>query len=79
MSKPLSKPDVYKDLQDIDDRLTRLERNVINASVTVRSVYATQGDLPSAAASKGLIVLVEGNAAGTKFQGSDGTSWVPLG
>ncbi len=39
----------------------------------------TEATKPSAAGNAGRIVYVSDGAAGSKFQGSDGTSWVSLG
>lgn len=39
----------------------------------------TTATLPAANKNEGLVVYVSDAAAGSKFQGSDGTSWVALG
>lgn len=41
--------------------------------------YNASADLPAASAHEGAIVYVKTAAAGAKFKGSDGTSWVNLG
>jgi hypothetical protein len=78
MSKPIQLPDVFREIQDAQDRLKRLEQYAVRNSGVVR-VFATQAALPNPEGNKGLIALVDGNASGSKFQGSDGVQWVVLG
>lgn len=66
-------------------RIINQELDGSTLSVRVRQLqnralpsYLT-ADLPSASAHEGEVVYVPDGAAGSKFQGSDGSSWVSLG
>lgn len=62
----------------MEDKIKRLEGFVVSGPTILPSV-PSQGDLPNANESMGMLYLVRGNAAGSRFQASDGTSWVGLG
>lgn len=63
--------------QDLENFVRRLfDRWVARSQRPPRYLTA---DLPPASKKEGLVVYVPDAAAGSKYQGSDGTNWVPLG
>jgi hypothetical protein len=64
--------DLVADIKELQQRISAL------ANSQGRSLYLV-ADRPAPSTRTGLIIFVPDAAAGSKFQGSDGTSWVSLG
>ena len=65
-------PSVVDVFRDLTERVARLE----NSRRAPRYLTASR---PAASTNPGLVIFVSDAAAGSKFQGSDGSSWVSLG
>lgn len=68
-------PDIVDTINRLRERLSALETTRLPPQHTA----ATRPTAPTSPPVKGLIIFVTDAAAGSKFQGWDGTSWVSLG